>query len=171
MANRTENKKRIGALDIFIILVVLIVIASIVVRFISNRNSDYGDKVQLDNYVVSFKIMGIKDSSAKNYFEAGTNFYLDEGDAFLGTLREGVTINDALKYYYLHDGSVIGVQNSATGNLYRVDVEGALDVTGKTDQNGKFLLNGNTYIAKNSEVKIYSKYLSVVILVTDITKG
>ena len=56
MVNRTENKKRIGVLDIFIILIVLIVIASIVVRFLANKNSDYSENTELDSKTTSKQV-------------------------------------------------------------------------------------------------------------------
>lgn len=169
--DNNSNKKRIGILDVFIIIIALLVIVSIVVRFISTRNSDQSEKSVLDDYIVTFKIMNIKDSSAKNYFESGTNFYLDSDKSYFGTLREGITVNDSVRYVYLHDGRVVKSQNNATGDLYRVDVEGSFSVKGLYDENGKFLVNGNNYISDNMEVKIFSKYLSVVILVTDISKA
>ena len=168
-----ENKKqekRLNALDWFVIVVVLVCAVAVGIRFISVRGSDVNDKVQLENYVISFEILDIKNSSAQNYMDAGTNFYLEETDEFLGTLREGVTIRDAQTFYEMHDGSVVLAQNTATGDLYRVDVEGSLDAKGKIDANGSFLLGGNRYIGMNKEVKIYSKYLAVTVIITGIVK-
>ena len=167
--NKTK-KLRLGALDVFIILAVLVCAVSVGLRMFMTRNSDLDKNVQLDNYIVSFEVKGIRDSSAKNYLRKGTNFYLDENDAFFGTLREGVTTNDAEKYYEMPDGSIVLASNTASGDLYRVDAECSLDVTGKTDANGCFLLGGNKYIGINKELLIYSKYLSITVLVTDITK-
>ena len=165
------KKQRLGALDVFIIVAVLVCAVSVGLRMFMTRNSDLDKNVQLDNYIVSFKVMGIRDSSAKNYLKKGTSFYLDENDAFFGTLREGVTVNDAETYYDMPDGSVVLASNNASGDLYRVDAECSLDVTGKMDANGYFLLGGNKYIGVNKEMLIYSKYLSITVLVTDIAKA
>lgn len=167
--NKTE-KTRLGALDVFIIVAVLVCIVSVGLRMFMTQSSDLDKNVQLDNYIVSFKVMGIRDSSAKNYLNKGTNFYLDENDVLFGALREGVTISDAEAYYEMPDGSIVLASNNASGDLYRVDAECSLDVTGKTDANGCFLLGGNKYIGINKELLIYSKYLSITVLVTDITK-
>ncbi len=168
--NKTK-KQHLGALDVVIIVVVLVCAVSVGLRMFMTQNSDLDKNVQLDNYIVSFKVMGIRDSSAKNYLGKGTNFYLEESDGFFGTLREGVTINDAESYYEMPDGSIVLAANNSSGDLYRVDAECSLDVTGKLDSNGYFLLGGNKYIGINKELMIYSKYLSITVLITDITKA
>ncbi len=165
------KKQHIGALDVVIIVIVLVCAVSVGLRMVMTRNSDLDKNVQLDNYIVSFKVMGIRDSSAKNYLQKGTNFYLDDSDEFFGTLREGVTVNDAESYYEMPDGTIVLAANNASGDLYRVDAECSLDVTGKMDSNGYFLLGGNRYIGINKELLIYSKYLSITVMVTDITKA
>ena len=82
-----------------------------------------------------------------------------------------ITITDAQKYYDALDGSTVSATNTGTGDLYKVDVEAAFDVEGKTDSSGRFLLCGNQYIGENQELQIHSKYLSITILVTEITKS
>lgn len=170
--NKEKSRKiRIGALDIFIILAVLVCVIAIGVRVYMNANSEVGEQVALENYVVLFKVHDIKDSSAQNYFEPGTNFYLDDTDAIFGTIREGLTISDAEKTYEMPDGQVVVAQNNATGDLYRVDVEASIDATGKIDADGRFLLNGNTFIGVNKELKIYSKYLEITVVITSVEKA
>ncbi|MBQ7599709.1 MAG: hypothetical protein IJU57_03440 [Clostridia bacterium] len=166
-----ETKRKLGALDIFIIVIAVLLIAGIGVRFFLTRNSNVNEKTDLEEYIVSFKIMDIRDTSAQNYFNPGTNFYVDQDGSFFGTLQEGLRVSDAKRYYYLDSGEVITSLNNATGDLYRVDVEGSFKVSGITAADGKFLLNGNTYIAENKEVKVYSKYLSVMLLITSVTKA
>ena len=169
--NEQKQKRKLGALDVFIIVVAVVLIAGIGIRFFLTRNSNVNEKVQLEEYIVTFKVMDIRDSSAQNYFTPGINFYVDQDDSYFGSLREGLTISDAKKYYYLDNGEVVSALNNATGDLYRVDVEGSLKVTGIIDRDGKFLLNGNTYLAENKEIKVYNKYLSVVLLITSVSKA
>ncbi|MBE6625707.1 MAG: DUF4330 family protein [Ruminococcaceae bacterium] len=169
--NKKERKLKFGALDVFIILVVIVCAVSIVLRYVSNKQSDVGASTPLENYVISFEVLDIKDTSAQNYLEPGTNFYLVESDVLLGTLREGITVRDAEKYYEMPNGDIVLAQNNATGDLYRVDVEGSFDAKGRVDSSGRFLLGGNTYIGINKEVKIYSKYLAVTVVITGITNA
>lgn len=164
------KKMRLGALDVFIIAAVLVCAVSVGLRMIMVNNSDLDKNVQLENYIVSFKVSGIRDHSAQKYLQEGTNFYLDENDVFFGTLRGIPTTNDAEKYYEMPNGEIVRVKNNETGDFHRVDVECVLDVTGKMDADGRFLLGGNKYIGVNKELLIYSKYLSITAVVTDITK-
>lgn len=166
-----EKNKRLGALDIFIILALAACIISVGLRYISMSNSSVSKNVQFDNYIVTFEVYDIRDSSAKNFMDKGTNFYLEETGALLGTLREGITISDAEKLYDMPNGEVVRVSNSGTGDLYRVDVEASLECSGTMNEAGSFLLNGNQYIGVNEELKIYSKYLEITVKVTGITKA
>ena len=167
-----ENKKRLGALDVFIIIIILVCMVSVGFRIFANRTSEVGESTQLDNYVVSFKVMGIRDSSARNFMTKGTKFYLNDSNAYIGSISEGnITITDAVRYYDLMDGTTVKASNTATGELYKVDVEASFDAQGKIDSNGRFLLGGNQYIGLNQELQIHSKYLSITILVTGINKA
>lgn len=166
-----KEKKRLGALDALIIIVLVICIVSIGLRVFSTMRSETNANVQLDNYIISFKVSNIKDSSAKNYFEAGTNFYLSDSGVLLGSLREGVIVKDAETYYETEDGKVVLITNNAVGDLYRVDVEASLEAQGRVDANGAFYLGGNIFIAPNKEIMIYSKYLSITVVITDIQKA
>lgn len=170
MNNITKNK-RLGALDIFIIIVFLVCAISVGLRSFAVNNSEVRNDVPLEDYILSFKISNIKDSSAKNYLEKGSKFYLNDSDAYLGTVSTSPTINDAVRYYEMLDGSIVAAKNNATGDLYRVDVESSMTVQGVTSADGKFLLGGNQYIAMNKEIEVYSKYLSVKITVTGISKA
>ena len=170
MENRTE-KKRLGTLDYFIIFALIAVIVCFAVRFISTERSSVAEKVELEDYIVSFKVSGIKDSSAKNYMEPGSRFYISDTELYFGELIEGLTIKDAETYYQLHNGEIVIAQNNATGDLYRVDVEGAFLTSGLVDQNGCYLLGGNTYLGVNKTLTIKSKYLKIIIEITDIRKA
>ncbi len=166
-----EKKKKIGALDIFIILAVIACIACIGIRYFATIRSSVSEKVQLDDYVVSFRVSSIKDSSAKNYMTPNTNFYVKETGMYFGSLLEGLTIRDAQKAYEMPNGDVVIGENNAVGDLYRVDVDAKIMVKGKTDENGCFLLNGNTYVGANKIFNLYSKYLAIQVTVTDVTKA
>lgn len=138
-----ENKKKLGALDVFIIVILIMCIVSIGLRVFSNKTSDISESTQLENYTVSFKVMGIRDSSARNYITKGTKFYLNDSNVYIGAINNGdITITDAQKYYDALDGSTVSATNTGTGDLYKVDVEAAFDVEGKTDSSGRFLLGG-----------------------------
>lgn len=169
MNNRNETKKRLGALDIFIILALAACIISVGIRYFTSNTASADSSAALENYILSFDVYNIRNSSGQNFMEPGTNFYLDENDEYFGTLREQVTIRDAQRFYTTHNGDVILVSNTGTGDSYRIDVEGKMTCRGTMNENGSFLLNGNHYVALDKEIKIYSKYLVVTVKITGIT--
>jgi len=169
MNNQNERKKRLGALDIFIILALVACIVSVGIRYITSNDELLNSSSGLDNYIVSFDIYNIQNSSGQNFMEPGTNFYIEENDEPFGTLREQVTIRDAQKFYTMHDGEVVLISNTGTGDSYRIDVEGKMTCRGKMNENGSFLLNGKNYLAIDKEILLYSKYLLVTVKVTGIT--
>jgi hypothetical protein len=169
MNDNGKQKKRLGALDVLIIFLLLAVIGSAAYRWYSGRNSDAASGVQMDPYVITFKITDIRDSSAQSYLETGTNFYLQDTDQFFGTLREGKTIRDTEKFYEMPDGEIVKVATDLTGDFYRVDVEASVTAHGRMDSEGRFLLDGSRYIGANREITIYSKYLTVTAVVTGIS--
>lgn len=167
-----EKKKRLGALDVFIIMVILVCVVSIGIRFFTSRSSDVGEKAQLDHYIVTVQISNIRETSARNYLEKGTAFYTKTDKQYFGDISDGdKTITDAVRSYDGLDGQSVSVVNTGTGDFYRVDVEVSFKVKGKLDANGGFMHNGNKYIGVNQELEIYSKYLAVNALVTDISKA
>lgn len=171
MDNQKYNKKRLGVLDVFIIIALLACIVSVVLRYVSVQNSSVNQGTQLENYTVSFKVYDVRESSAVKFMQTGSNFYLKDNNALIGALDEGKTVAPAKKYYEMANGETVLVSNSSTGDLYRVDVEGSFSCSGKMSADGSFLLNGNKYISVNQELKVYSKYLAVTIKVTGISKA
>lgn len=170
MGERKSTVKKLGALDIMIIIAILVCIVSVVMRVFMTKKSDLGGSVQLDDYVISLEIYDIRGSSAENYLEAGTNFYFEESDELLGTLRSDKSIDPAKKRIELTDGRIIDSENPIKeGDLSRVDVVATFDAKGKYDSNGYFQLGGNKYLGVGKEVKIYSKYLSVAAKITGIS--
>ncbi len=169
--NKEMKKKRLGALDIFIIIAIAAAVISVGVRMFTTGTSDLAEGVQLDEYIVYFDVYGIRDSSAKNNLKGGEKFYLKESDENFGTMLENITIKDAENYYEMPDGSIVLAQNNATGDLYKVDVEAAVSVRGKVDADGRFLLNGNRFLGAEKELQIYSKYVSLTVKITDVVKA
>ena len=77
--NENENtKRRLGALDYLILVLVAAILAGVGYRWYRSRNDDASEGAQMDSYILNFEIHDIRDSSAQNFMEAGTNFYLAE---------------------------------------------------------------------------------------------
>ena len=169
MNGNEDKRKGLGALDYLILVLVAAILAGVGYRWYRSRNDDASEGAQMDNYILNFEIHDIRDSSAQNFMEAGTNFYLADSDQLLGTLREGVTVRECEKYYELDNGELVKVSTDLTGELYRVDVEASLTVKGRMDEDGRFMLDGNKYVGLNQSFSVYSKYLALTLTVTGIS--
>jgi len=169
MNTQKETKKRLGALDILIILVLAVCIVSIGWRYFSTKGEKNNSALPQENYIVSFDIYNIQEASAANFLEVGTEFFLSDDNSAFGVLRERISTLEAERFYTTDKGEVIRVANTGTGDQYRVDFKGTMTCKGMMDENGSFLLNGTKYLAINKEIKMHSKYLSVIIKITGIT--
>lgn len=166
---KKNTSKRLGALDIFIIIAIIAAIVCIGIRYLAMNKSEVAEKVELDEYNLSFSVLNIRASTAENYMDPDTVFYQKENGSYFGKLCEGLTINDAETFYETEDGTIVIGKNNAVGDLYRVDVDGNFIVKGKMDGNGSFLLNGNQYLAVNKTVLLASKYVTFTVVVTGIS--
>lgn len=171
METKHHKRKGLGALDVFIILALLAVIAGVGLRAYMNRNADVGTAEVLEDYVISFEVKDIRDSSNARHMHPGDKFYLKDTGAYFGALTEENTVNPAETFYEMPDGSIVKAANTGTGDNYRVDVKTSVIAQGVLSSDGSFLLGGNTYIGLNKELQIYSKYLAITVKITGISKA
>jgi len=170
MEKKKQKRRGPGALDVFIVLALIAVIAGVALRAYITNSSEIGTAAVLEDYEVSFEVLNIRDSSNARHMHPGDKYYLKENGAFFGTLTEVNTVNPASAFYEMPDGSIVRESNSATGDNYKVDVQTSVIAQGLMSGNGSFLLGGNTYLGMNKEVQIISKYLSITVRITDIEK-
>ncbi len=171
METKHQKRRGPGALDIFIVLALIAVIAGVGLRAYISSNSNVGTAAVLEDYVISFEVLNIRDSSNARHMHPGDKYYLKENGAFFGTLTEENTVSPAAAYYEMPDGTIVREVNTASGDNYKVDVQTSVIAQGMISSNGSFLLGGNTYIGLNKEVQICSKYLSITVRITGIEKA
>lgn len=172
MMNMEETKKkaRIGALDLFILVAVVVCIGGLLLRMFVRSDAVATNTAVMEDYVVSFQVRNIRASSVK-YFNRDDLFFVNDGGERLGTL---LSVSDlpAQRYYTDIDGKTILVMNESTDDrTKRVDLEADLLVSGSVDGNGRFLLNGTTYLGVNKDFYIRSKNIIVNIKITSIAKA
>ncbi len=157
-----QNKKtRLGALDVFIILAVIICAVCLTLRMMGGSEA-VNTMEEKEAYTLVLSVKNIRETSVK-YFDTGEKFYLEKEKARI-PLGEVVSIqgNDAQTHYTDADGTTILVPNSAvTEQSKRKDVIVVLEIEGVRTADGSFLLDGSDYLAVNKKIKIASKYVEV----------
>lgn len=164
------KKKRLGALDICILVAVVLCLAGVIGRTLLRDRSVLAQNTTLDKYTVYFSISDIRSTSEK-FLKDGRVFYIDETGDMFGTLVGDPAVTYAKKLYVDANGKTVEVfNNTEEEGIARIDVEGAFQVSAQMDENGFILLNGNRYIAPHQEIEIRSRELYVNICIHSIEK-
>ena len=165
------KKKRLGALDICILVAALLCIVGVAARMVFRDNSVLAQNTTLDKYTVYFSISDIRSTSEK-FLKDGKEFYIDESGDYFGVLVGDPAVTYAKKLYVdMHGNAVEVVNNTDEEGLSRIDVEGAFQVSATMGEDGFLMLNGNRYIAPNQELLIHSQELFVNIQINSIVKA
>lgn len=168
--NVKKQKKKLNAIDWFLILAVLLILAGAAFRLaVGSDGSALSGAVGMEDYVVSFKISNIRNSSSE-YLQEGDVFYVEETEQVFGTILGNVSITPARFFLEDASGNFVEAYAPENGDATRVDVTGTMQVSGYMAEGG-FLLGGTTSLAINKTVLLRSSYLSVVITITDIVKA
>lgn len=164
------KKKRMGALDVCILVAVLLCIVGVAARAMVSDNSVLAQNTTLDKYTVYFSISDIRATSEK-FLKDGKTFYLDESGELFGTLVGDPAVTYAKKQYVDSNGRIVEVfNNTEEEGISRIDVEGAFQVSATMDESGFLQLNGNRTIAPQQEIAIRSRELYVTIRINSIEK-
>jgi len=166
-----KKKRRLGSLDICILVAVLLCIVGIAARMVFQEDSLLGQNKPLESYTVYFSVKNIRGSSAV-YLQDGADFYVEENNEYFGVLTGTPTTTPAAMYYTDSNGITVQVYNDTDDDrVARIDVEGAFTVSGIMKEDGSLLLNGTRYIAPNKELELCSKEMDIIIKITSIVKA
>ncbi len=164
------KKKRMGALDVCILVALLLCIVGVAARALLRDNSVLAQNTTLEKYTVYFSISDIRSTSEK-FLKDGKTFYLDESGELFGTLVGDPAVTYAKKLYIDDTGKTVEVfNNTEEEGISRIDVEGAFQVLATMDENGFLQLGGNRTIAPHQELEIRSRELYVNIRINSIEK-
>ncbi|MBQ8400943.1 MAG: hypothetical protein IJX14_03345 [Clostridia bacterium] len=165
-----NKRKRLGALDICILVAVLLCIVGIAARMVFRDNSVLAQNTPLDEYTVYFTISNIRSTSDK-FLKDGKEFYIEETGEYFGKITGNPTVTYARKLYVDMYGNTVEVSNNTDEEgISRIDVEGAFLVSAMMDENGFLMLNGNHPVAPNQEIQIRSRELYVNMRINSIEK-
>ena len=166
----TEKKSGASVLDIFIILALLMCVTAAVFAFVFKQNTAEKNvtEAQLEDYVLSFRVDSMRQSTM-NMIEAGDTFYTENSKDF-GTLQDSLTMTPAVVYVQKDDGTYVKTYSPKNGDYTKWDVSGTFTVKGIRNSNGIFLLNGNVELAPNKSYTVINDTVSMSLLVTAIEK-
>lgn len=168
-----KRKRRLTAIDYFIILAVIAVLVAASLRlYENNRLEDAAEESGFTNepFIVSFSCKGIKESTA-NLLEKGELYYLAGGETEFGVIDEISSITPAKTRVELDNGELkTDVYAEKNGNNTKVDVTGTFIVQGYRDDDNLMYVEGNLYIAPNMPVTVYSNDKALSFTVTKIEK-
>ena len=165
----TNTKKKLNAIDWFIIVVLLLCVAGAAFRVFVGSDNSLSGTVTMEKHVVFFKVENIRNSSTE-YLAPGEVFYIDSTGQYLGEISGNVTVTPAVYMFEDVNGKYVQAYAPENGDATRVDATGTLIVDGYMSDNG-FLLNGATSLAPGKEITIRSNFIQIKITVTEIVKA
>lgn len=158
-----QKKRRIGSLDVFIILAVLACAVCLFLRM--NYQSEDVKTVaegQRETYNIELSVKNVRVTSVQ-YFNQGDLFYLEKWTSRV-PLGEIVSVQygDAQTYYADIEGKSVLVPNqSEDEQTKRSDMTLTFEVSGLWSKDGDFLLDGTEHLSVNREITIVNKYITV----------
>ena len=167
-----KTKRRLTAIDVFIIFAVFAIVVAAGLRLYDNyrlSSDTVPEDTMHEEYTVSFECKGMKESTA-NLLSEGEVFYLTGGKTEFGIL-EKISMTPATVRFELSDGTLMtDVPTEKNGNNTKTDVTGTFKVSGYRDDYN--ILNiGNSYLATNMPITVFSHNTSLTFVVTGIEKA
>ncbi len=162
-------KRRVSALDVFIVVLVLMCIAGVIVRvYVGSEGILPVLDPDISEYAVSFEIKQVK-ASVGGYLSSGEKLWTESGELF-GTVSDNVTVTPAQIFFEDKDGKYVSVYSSAdNGDNSLVDIKGSVVTEGYMAEYG-FLAGGTTYVAPNYEIDLHTEKATVTVIITGISK-
>lgn len=157
----TNTKKRVAAIDIVIILLLVCAVVGVGFKvFAGNVGLFAGND---EEYYISYVIEGA-DSDMGKLITNGTMLYSDN-DEYFGAVVGDVITTPAKIYNENSDGEYVLGYSSGS----HIDIAGTLSVRGKMTEKG-FVHSGD-YYAAGMRIKLYGGGAAPEILITDIVKA
>ena len=156
----SQKKKRIAAVDVLIILLLVICVAGIGLRIAVGENGLFYADTK-GEYIVSYVIYGESDEYS-GLFADGVEFFFESGER-LGSLMGTPSLTPTKIVTKTSSGNyTVSYANDGT-----VDFKGTVRVRGTMTDSG-LLVNSSTYIAPNMTVSVASSDISADMHITDI---
>lgn len=169
-SSKKKNRKKLNALDYFILLAIVLCLAGAALRMaVGSEGNSLHSQVTMEDYVISYRVNNIRNSSTE-YMTEDKEFYLHTTGQYFGKINGSISVTPAM--YWIEDqyGALLQAYAPENGDATRVDVTGTMLVSGYMGENG-FLLGGTTSLAVNKDLALRSRDLYITITITDIAKA
>ncbi len=161
---KSKKLPRFGALDAFIILVVIVLIVGIFFRY---RLLDVLNAQQnLSDYSVSFSVDNLR-YTTPDYINVGDVVYFEDSGAELGVItkesdtnQKPYTVAPATETFTDSNGNIIDVHYP---NETRVSINGKMICAAQVSETGGILVNGNTYIVPGQTINVRTELVTMTI--------
>lgn len=166
---KTENANklpRFGAIDVFIILIVIVLIVGIFFRY--KLLDILTSQQNLNEYNIAFTVDNVR-YTTPDYINVGDAVYLNGEE--LGTITNGtentgvLSIAPASEMFTDSNGNIIEVHYP---NETRVSFSGNISCKGKVSENGSILVNGNLYVAPGQTLNVTTEFVTMSINIDSI---
>ena len=158
-----KSKHRFNAIDVFIILLVILCVVGVYFR--GEIAKKIGIEKKVEEYQISFKVSEIRYTSSQ-YFYAGNNVYLNDGNILVGTIEGNCIVLPAEVYVDGPDGSPI--LSNYPKDTY-VDITGIIKCEG-LEKSKRFYLNGTYSLSPGSTLTVHTETVDFVMTITEISK-
>ncbi len=158
----TYSKKRVAAIDIFVILLLCCAVFGVGFKvFAGNVGLFAGAE---EEYYVSY-VIEAADSEIGKLITSGTSFYFEENGAHFGKAEGNIITTPARIYNENSKGEyILGYSTGA-----QVDITGTFSVRGKMTDEG--FVCGGEYVAAGMKIRLKGNGISQTVLITDISKA
>jgi len=157
-----ENKKlRFNVIDLVIVLFMILALVGIFFRY------NMADRLNLMARGVTFEIEFLVEDiqrGTEHFLQPGERFHITLESIEIGTVWEILDVRGAVAYVETVEGDILRSYRPE-----RVDVTGIMRSQGRIAPDGTYMLNGNTFVAVNSNFFIHTGLREVLITVMDIT--
>lgn len=153
--SKKESQKRIGALDVVVLVLLLAVVCVGIFRFVKEKSVG-----KLEDFTVSIQVTDV--SPEHSDYADDADYYLKSGEHF-GKTESAPLFSPSFTYGENERGSY--VKNYAGDGT--VDFKAEVAASGVMTDSG-FMLNGKTYLAPNMSVEITTGYVTYTATVTGI---
>ena len=163
-----EIKKKISALDVFVIAVLLFCIAALAVRLAVGREGVLPENApESGDFALSFEAAGLR-AGAVEALGAGATVYTEDGAVF-GTLADSVSVTPAKLYHEDAEGRYVMTYSPSDGpDGGVVDVRGTLTVEGYFTDSG-FIACGSLFASPNTVLILHTGDVTFEARIMDIT--